>query len=72
MRSELKGASKLFVVIFQTGFCAAPAVLELILYTSPASNSQGSACLFLSSAGVKGVYYHAWLSIGFLALSFLG
>jgi hypothetical protein len=35
--------------------CVAMAVLELVLYTSLATNSQKSTCLCLLTAGIKGM-----------------
>jgi hypothetical protein len=48
----------LFCFVFETGFlCVALAVLELTLETRLALN-QKSACLCLSSAGIKGECHH--------------
>jgi hypothetical protein len=54
-----------FFLILETGFlCVAVAVLELTLKSRLASNSE--ICLPLpSSAGIKGVYHHAWLRMTF-------
>ncbi|CAO2610707.1 hypothetical protein LEMLEM_LOCUS14770, partial [Lemmus lemmus] len=43
---------------FTKFLCVALAVLELTLYTWLASNSQGSTCFYLPSAGIKGMHHH--------------
>ncbi|EGW00444.1 hypothetical protein I79_016021 [Cricetulus griseus] len=39
------------------GHDVAPAGMEVTLYTRLASNSQRSSCLFLLSAGIRGVHH---------------
>lgn len=52
-------------VVFRRFLCVVPAVLELSLYTSLASNPQKSTCLHLPSAGIKDIHHYclAWQNL---------